>query len=163
MFALFELDTDWHRLTQIKLSYHEEICVYLCPIQLVNWPRPERRTQGLPHRAEPVYLWLNLPATRCRPNREQIWRVHSRRQRSVHRPLRTWPSRSAPGTPTHRKPILLLRLSGVLSLRVAARTLFSLLFQLPPRSTLLTCPHAAVGDAFTPLPLCVLLVFFPSL
>jgi hypothetical protein len=36
---------------------------------------------------------------------------------------------------TRRKPILLLRLSGVLLLRFALRQLFALLFQLPPRFT----------------------------
>jgi len=41
-----------------------------------------------------------------------------------------------PGEPTtHRKPMLLFVLSGLLLLlRFAARTLFQLLFQLPPRS-----------------------------
>jgi hypothetical protein len=34
-----------------------------------------------------------------------------------------------------RKPILLLRLSGWLLLRVAERALFELLFQEPPRNT----------------------------
>jgi len=36
---------------------------------------------------------------------------------------------------TQRNPLLLLRLSGVLLLRLAERQLFGLLFQLPPRNT----------------------------
>jgi len=36
---------------------------------------------------------------------------------------------------TRRKPLLLLRLAGLLLLRLATRQLFALLFQLPPRCT----------------------------
>jgi hypothetical protein len=39
------------------------------------------------------------------------------------------------GTNTRRKPMLLLRLSGLLLLRFADRQLMALLFQLPPRNT----------------------------
>lgn len=39
------------------------------------------------------------------------------------------------GTKTRRKPLLLLRLSGLLLLRFATRQFSGLLFQLPPRIT----------------------------
>ena len=58
----------------------------------------------------------------------------------------TWPTRSLPGETAQRNPMLLLRFVGLL-LRFAARTLFQLLFQPPPRSTLLaTHPHVRRPD-----------------
>ena len=56
---------------------------------------------------------------------------------------RTWPARKLPGAATHRNPMLLFWFVGLLLLRFAARKLLSLLFQLPPRSTLESaCPYA---------------------
>ncbi len=44
--------------------------------------------------------------------------------------------------------MLLLRLSGLLLLRLATRTFLQLLLKAPPRNTLFSAyPHAAAGDA----------------
>ena len=59
----------------------------------------------------------------------------------------TWLLSNIPGAEAHRNPILLFVFVGLLLLRLAARTLFQLLFQLPPRSTFVACPHAAVASA----------------
>jgi len=60
--------------------------------------------------------------------------------------------------------MLSLRLSGLLLLRLAARTFVSLLLNEPPRNTLFSaCPHATADGVliFTLLPLCAL-ALFPS-
>jgi len=110
---------------------------------------PPGRSAGiasLPEQAGQVYLRLSIyqGPTRNRPGIFSLGTIAASVDEQLTKlPQRTWPLRNLPGAaaPPQRNPMLLLRLFGLLLFRLAERKLFQLLFQPPPRSTLLACPY----------------------
>ena len=139
------------RFTGPFLTYVNSLVIlFICNPLLCCSARPELRVREPTTQDGLLHLWLRCQrpmsvdsADHAQPGTDleySLWAL------ALHPWIQhTWPSRSTLGAgAAHRKPMLLLLFVGLLLLRFATRKLLSLLFQPPPRSTLLSirpyCP-----------------------